>query len=154
METDDSSGVAAAALVSNGPGSIVDVSKPDQLAFGMSLYSLGPFSGPVLGPLIGGVAFQYLDRQWTNWIVLALGGLGLLMMLTVTETYVPLILRRETLRRRRETRDPRWWCQYDRQVSAFNSLTTNLCRPVVLFVKEPTILFINTWYVRVCRCII
>jgi multidrug resistance protein len=139
-------GVAAAALVSNGPGSIVDVSKPDQLALGMSLYSLGPFSGPVLGPFIGGVVFQYLNRRWTNWIVLALGGLAFLMMLTVEETYIPHILRRETSRLRGETGDSQWWCQYDRQVSAFHSLRVSLYRPVVLFITEPTILLINTWY--------
>lgn len=141
------SGVAAAALVSNGPGSVVDVLRPDQLPLGMSLYSLGPFSGPVLGPLIGGVVFAYLDRQWTYWITLALGGCGLLMILTVKETYAPVILRWEVSRLRRETGDLRWWCQYDLRQPVHRALYIGLCRPVALYITEPIILFINTWYV-------
>ncbi|KAI9172684.1 Major facilitator superfamily multidrug transporter mdrA [Paramyrothecium foliicola] len=138
-------GIFAAAMVSNGPGSIVDVSKPDQLALGMSLYSLGPFSGPVLGPLIGGVVFEYLGRRWTNWIIIILGCVGILMMSTVKETYTPEILRRKVAQLRRETKDDRWWCQYDRDVSAFGSIKGNLCRPIVLFFTEPMVWFINVW---------
>lgn len=145
-----SSGIFGAALVSNAPGSIVDVSKPDQLALGMSLYSLGPFSGPVLGPLVGGVVFEHLGRRWTNWIILILGGLGILMMLTVKETYVPEILRRKTTQLRKETKDHRWWCESDREVSAFASVKVNLCRPIVLLFTEPMVLFINAWYGPSC----
>jgi MFS family permease len=132
-------------MVSNGPGTIVDVSKPDQLALAMSLYSLGPFSGPVLGPLIGGVVFEYAGRQWTNWVVLILGGLSIAMMLTVRETYVPEILRRKIIQMRKKASDCQWWCQYDREVSGFGSVKLNLSRPVVLFFTEPIILFINVW---------
>ncbi|KFA65035.1 hypothetical protein S40285_05651 [Stachybotrys chlorohalonatus IBT 40285] len=138
-------GFFAAAMVANGPGSIVDVARPHELALGMSLYSLGPFSGPVLGPLVGGIVFEYLDREWTNWIILILGGLGVAMMFTVKETYVPVILQRKTRLLREETSDPRWWCQYDREVSALDSVRQSLSRPIVLFLTEPMVLFINSW---------
>ncbi|CAI6079553.1 unnamed protein product [Clonostachys chloroleuca] len=142
-------GVFAAVLVSNGPGSIVDVSRPDQLALGMSLYSLGPFSGPVLGPLIGGVVFEHLGRQWTSWIVLILGGLAFLMMLTIRETYVPELVRRKTKQLRSQTKDQRWWCQHDGKESALDSAKVKICRPIILFFTEPTVWFINVWQVGI-----
>lgn len=132
--------------MSNGPGSIFDVSKPEELALGMSIYSLGPFSGPVLGPLVGGVVFEHLGRQWTNWIVLVLGGVGVAAMLTVKETYAPEILRQKVAQLRKKTRDPRWWCRHDREVSVLESIRVNLYRPFALYFKEPICLFINTWY--------
>lgn len=112
----------------------------------MSFYSLGPFSGPVLGPLIGGVVFEHLGREWTNWIVLILGGVGVALMLTVKETYAPEILRQKVARQRKKTGDERWWCRHDHRASAWESVRVNLCRPLSLYFKEPMVLFINTWY--------
>lgn len=112
----------------------------------MSLYSLGPFSGPVLGPLIGGVVFEHLGRQWTSWIVLILGGLAFLMMLTIRETYVPELVRRKTKQLRSQTKDQRWWCQHDGKESALDSAKVKICRPIILFFTEPTVWFINVWY--------
>ncbi|KAM3502670.1 hypothetical protein MY11210_008994 [Beauveria gryllotalpidicola] len=134
-----------AALISNGPGTVVDVSKPEYLAMGMSLFSLGPFNGPVLGPLIGGFVYQYRGWRWTNWIVLVLAGVAFSMMMTVRETYAPRILRKRTEKLQKETGDLRWWCQYDRTIPWWQLVATNLKRPIVLFFTEPIVWFINVW---------
>ncbi|GJN72150.1 hypothetical protein PLICBS_006222 [Purpureocillium lilacinum] len=139
------SGLFGAALVSNGPGTIVDVSKPEHLAMGMSLYSLGPFNGPVLGPLIGGFVYEGLGWRWTNWMVLVLGGVSILMMLTVKETYAPEILRRKAARLRNKSGNPQWWCRYDQRCSSMRLILVNLRRPCVLFFTEPIVWFINVW---------
>ncbi|KJZ74884.1 hypothetical protein HIM_05793 [Hirsutella minnesotensis 3608] len=139
------SGIFGAALVSNGPGTVVDISTPEHLASGMSLYSLGPFNGPVLGPLIGGFVFQALGWRWTNWIVLIMGAVALAMMFTVKETYAPEILRRRASRLRAQSGNPSLWCRYDRDCSAFQMLRMNIMRPCVLFFTEPIVCFINVW---------
>ncbi|RDA96135.1 hypothetical protein CP533_1773 [Ophiocordyceps camponoti-saundersi (nom. inval.)] len=139
------SGLFGAALISNGPGTIVDVSKPENLASGMSLYSLGPFNGPVLGPLIGGFVSQRLGWRWANWIVLILGGVSLVMMVTIKETYAPEILRRKVIRLRNTSGSRDWWCQYDHDSLSTNPFSTNLLRPCVLFFTEPIVWFINIW---------
>ncbi|RDA88644.1 hypothetical protein CP532_4133 [Ophiocordyceps camponoti-leonardi (nom. inval.)] len=138
-------GLFGAALISNGPGTIVDVSKPENLASGMSLYSLGPFNGPVLGPLIGGFVSQRLGWRWANWIILILGGVSLAMMITVKETYGPEILRRRAGRLRKESGSRDWWCQYDRDMLSTRLFRVNLLRPCVLFFTEPIVWFINIW---------
>lgn len=115
---------------------------------GMSIFSLGPFNGPILGPLIGGFVFESRGWRWTNWIVLILAGVALAMMLSVKETYAPEILKRKAARMRKESCEQRWWCQYEKTDSSktqWKTIRSNLARPVVLFFTEPIVWFINIW---------
>lgn len=68
-------------------------------------------------------------------------------MFTVKETYGPTILKRKTARIRKETDDPRWWCQYDQKVSSLHLIKINLSRPFILFATEPILWFMNLWSV-------
>lgn len=132
-------------MVSNGPGTVVDVSNPDYLAKGMSLFSVAPLNGPVTGPLIGGFVFQYLGWRWTNWIALIIAGIAVALILTVKETYPPAILKRKAARMRKETDDPRWWCQHDQKLTTLHLIKVNLSRPFILFATEPILWFMNMW---------
>lgn len=134
-------------MISNSPGSIVDIADPEYLALAMSMWSIAPLNGPSLGPIIGGFVYQYLGWRWDNWIVLILGGVGTLMMATCKETYHPAILKKKAARLRKEMDDPRWWCQYDQKVSSVHLIKINLSRPFVLFATEPILWFLNIWYV-------
>ncbi|ODA83437.1 hypothetical protein RJ55_01951 [Drechmeria coniospora] len=134
-----------AVMISNAPGTVVDISNPDYLARSMSFFGVAPLNGPVTGPIIGGFVFQYLGWRWSNWIVLIMAGLTIALMLTVDETYAPAILKRKAARLRRRTDDPRWWCQYDQRVSTLHLLRVNLSRPFVLFATEPILWFLNFW---------
>ncbi|KAK2049725.1 major facilitator superfamily transporter [Colletotrichum somersetense] len=134
-----------AALIANSPGTIVDISDEEYRALAMSVYSIAPLNGPVTGPLIGGFVFQYMGWRWTNWIVLIIAGVGIVLMLTIRETYAPTILQRKAARMRKETDDPRWWCRYDEKVSKFHLIKLNLSRPFVLSFTEPILWFFNLW---------
>ncbi|KAL7951234.1 major facilitator superfamily domain-containing protein [Trichoderma barbatum] len=134
-----------AAMLSNAPGTVVDVTKPEYLSLGMSVYCVAPLNGPVLGPLIGGFVYQYKGWRWTNWVILILAGSALSALLTLKETYPPAILKRKAARLRKETGDARWWCQYDHKVSTLHLLIVNLSRPLVLVVTEPILLFMDLW---------
>lgn len=145
-------------MISNAPGSVVDVSNPDYLARSMSLFGVAPLNGPVTGPIIGGFVFQYLGWRWANWIVLIMAGLAIALMCTVKETYAPKVLQRKAARMRRQMDDPRYWCQYDQRVSTLHLLKVNLSRPFILFATEPILWFMNFWYGRfraslVCVCV-
>ncbi|KAJ3468450.1 hypothetical protein MRS44_002515 [Fusarium solani] len=128
-----------------GPGSIVDISDPEYLAAAMSMWSIAPLNGPSTGPIIGGFVYQYLGWRWDNWIVLILGGAGVLMMATVKETYHPAILKRKAARLRKENDDPRWWCQYDQKVSTWHLIKINMSRPFKLVATEPILWFMDVW---------
>ncbi|PHH73152.1 hypothetical protein CDD82_5626 [Ophiocordyceps australis] len=134
-----------AVMISNAPGSIVDLSNPEYLARSMSLFCIAPLNGPVTGPIIGGFVFQTMGWRWANWMVLVIAAFTFVLMLTVKETYPPTILKHKAARQRRQTQDPRWWCQYDQRVSTLHLLRVNLCRPLVLFITEPILWFMNIW---------
>lgn len=134
-----------AAMISNGPGTLVDITRPEVLALVMSIWSIAPLNGPVTGPLIGGFVFADLGWRWTAWIVLILAGTSVAMLLTVKETYPPIILKRKAARMRKEMDDPRWWCRYDQRISSLDLLKVNLSRPFILFFTEPILWFLNIW---------
>lgn len=132
-------------MISNSAGTVVDISTEETRAMVMSLWSIAPLNGPVTGPVLGGFIFQYLGWRWDNWIVLILAGVGTLTMLTVKETYAPMILRRKAARMRKETDDERWWSRYDNRISKIDLVKINLMRPFVLFFTEPILWFFNFW---------
>ncbi|KAH8886497.1 MFS general substrate transporter [Thozetella sp. PMI_491] len=135
----------ASVMVSNSPGTIVDITEPDYLALVMSCWSIAPLNGPVTGPLIGGFVYQYLGWRWDNWLVLILGGMAFICMVTVKETYAPAILQKKAALRRKETDDERWWSRYDQKFSTVELLKLNLSRPFILSLTEPILWFFNIW---------
>ncbi|KAI0390899.1 major facilitator superfamily transporter [Xylariaceae sp. FL0594] len=133
------------AMVTNSAGTVVDVSTDENRALFLSLWALAPLNGPVIGPVIGGFAYQYLGWRWDNWIVLILAGAAVLFVLTTKETYAPAILKAKAARRRKETGDERWWTRYHVNLSPIQLIKVNLVRPFVLFFTEPILWFFNLW---------
>jgi hypothetical protein len=76
-------------------------------------------------------------NRWTNWVVLIGAAVGLGMQIIVPETYAPVILRRLTEKKRRESNDDRYWCRFDDKQEFIPALKVNLSRPFVLTVTEP-----------------
>ncbi|KAI6779947.1 putative transporter-like protein [Emericellopsis cladophorae] len=132
-------------MIASSPGTVVDLAHPDYLAFTLSIWSIAPMNAPSTGGIIGGFVFQSLGWRWSNWIILAGGGAGIVMMATCKETYAPTVLKRKTARLRKETGDDRYWCQFDQRVSTWDLLKTNLSRPFVLAATEPILWFMNLW---------
>lgn len=130
-------GFFGSALMSNSPASVNDIVSDKHRALAFGFWSIGPTNGPVYGPIIGGFVFQYLGWRWTNWIVLIGGGVILVLIASVKETYAPVILKRRAARKRKETQNPKWWTRYDDDVSFTSSLGINLKRPFVMLLTEP-----------------
>ena len=130
-------GLFGSALMSNSPASVNDIVSDKHRALAFGFWSIGPTNGPVYGPIIGGFVFQYLGWRWTNWIVLIIGAVVLVLIASVKETYAPVILKRRAARKRKETQDPKWWTRYDDGVGFTSSLNINLKRPFVMLLTEP-----------------
>ncbi|KAH8896783.1 putative MFS transporter [Thozetella sp. PMI_491] len=137
-------GLFGAATISNAPGSIVDIFPPQHLGLGFSLWSVAPFNGPVIGPVIGGFVFASLGWRWDNWLALILSGASVAFLATIRETYAPVILRKRAARKRKVS-DERWWSRYDDKTPFWAQLKLNLSRPFVLAVTEPILWFFNIW---------
>ncbi|KAL1875330.1 hypothetical protein VTK73DRAFT_10114 [Phialemonium thermophilum] len=137
------------AMVSNGPGTVVDIASEEYLALCMSLFSVAPLNGPVSGPIVGGFVFEYLGWRWNSWLAMILGAVAFTCVALTKETYAPAILRRRAVARRKESDDERWWSRYDEKISTFDLLKINLSRPFVLSFTEPILWFFNIW-ISVC----
>jgi MFS family permease len=132
-------------MISNSPGSVADISDEEYRALCMSLWSIAPLNGPVSGPVIGGFVYQYLGWRWDSWLVLIIGGVALVLVCSVKETYAPLILQRKAAKKRKELDDDRWWCRYDNKMTSLELIKINLSRPFILAATEPILWFFNLW---------
>ncbi|KAK3305759.1 major facilitator superfamily domain-containing protein [Chaetomium strumarium] len=137
--------VFGAAMISNSPGTVVDIAQDEYIALCMSFFSIAPLNGPVTGPLIGGFVYEDLGWRWENWLAMILAGLAVVMLAMVKETYAPALLKKKAARMRRETGDERWWCRHDQRISTLALLRINLSRPFVLAATEPILWFFNIW---------
>jgi multidrug resistance protein len=137
--------IAGAAMISNAPGTVSDITSDEYRALAFSIWSLGPMNGPVIGPLIGGFVFQALGWRWTNWVVMIGAGTSWFMVFMIKETYAPAILRAKSAKKRKETDDNRWFSRYDDKKLFWPLLRENLYRPLSMAVSEPICIFWNVY---------
>nr|KAK5450863.1 hypothetical protein LTR18_000879 [Exophiala xenobiotica] len=135
----------ASALIANAPGSIADLISDEYRSTAFSVWSIGPMNGPVVGPVIGGFVTETMGWRWTNWIVMIWAGLAFALLLTVKETYAPVLLQRKTKKLRRAENDERYWSRYDVRVGFVELMKINLSRPFIMAVTEPICIFWNVY---------
>ncbi|KAF6817045.1 MFS multidrug resistance [Colletotrichum musicola] len=74
-------GGASASVQAVGAGTIADIWEPRERGRAMSIFYLGPLTGPLLAPIIGGALSQRFGWQSTMWALAIYGGLVLIMIL-------------------------------------------------------------------------
>lgn len=103
---------------------------------------------PILGPLIAPVAAGFLSDRYgfrpVFWLLLVFSVLlFILFVITLPETYSPVLLRLKAAKRREETGDERYWCRLDREdFSIQNIVTKVLARPLIMY-TEPIVALIS-----------
>jgi len=125
-------------------GSIADLWGPLERVFAFPVFANAAFSGPVLGPVMGGYIVMNLDWRWCEWITLIISGLCLaLVVLFQPETYAPILLKWRAEHLRRVTGDDRFAAQFEIRSDTFwQRLGTALYRPFLLTSKEPIVMLI------------
>ncbi|KUI58486.1 MFS antiporter QDR3 [Cytospora mali] len=71
-------GGAAASVQAVGAGTISDLWEPFERGRAMGIFYLGPLTGPLFAPIIGGALAQGFNWQATMWFVTAFGGCNLI----------------------------------------------------------------------------
>ncbi|KAI9005541.1 major facilitator superfamily domain-containing protein [Hyaloraphidium curvatum] len=96
-------GIFAAASLTNAGGVIGDIFLPAQRAYPMTVFSLMPFLGPVLGPVISG--YMGISFGWRSVFIFlsAFSGASLCLAWFVPETYHPVLLTRKAKQIRKAT---------------------------------------------------
>ncbi|TVY81423.1 Efflux pump radE [Lachnellula suecica] len=89
-------GMAGVAVITCGSGTIVDMMPPENRGVAMSLWSVGPLLGPVIGPVCAGFLVEALGWRWA-------GSATIISFLVFRKTYAPELLEQKAARLRKET---------------------------------------------------
>jgi MFS family permease len=114
----------------------------------MSLFSLMPFAGPSIGPIISGfISVSGTSWRWVFWILTIFAGVCLVVILfLIPETYAPKILQQKAIRLRKETGEQRWYAPLERQDTSFRArLETILLKPFIMLALEPMLMAVTLY---------
>ncbi|KAK0706136.1 major facilitator superfamily domain-containing protein [Lasiosphaeria miniovina] len=146
---------ASAGVTLTGP-IMADMFRAEDRGMSIAIAQVLPYLGPSLGPVVGGVATQYVRWQWTFWIVCVFSAvLTLVVLAVVPESYTPVLLRR--LKEAAESAQaggpastasrlgPSWRRPRLALPSGYLALLgTNLMRPIRMLVHRPIIQIVCT----------
>ncbi|KAG5730017.1 hypothetical protein E4T56_gene20192 [Termitomyces sp. T112] len=140
-------GFCGSAFLSVAGGSISDLFSDSTVANPMAVYTISPFIGPVLGPLLSGFINQNLYWRWTFriqtiWVFIQYIALFIL----VPETYTPILLRKKARRLREDTGITTYWAPLDRENShLLTAIAISCYRPFQLMIFDRMALLLNLW---------
>lgn len=133
------SGFFGSAFLSVAGGAIADIFDKDQIGVPMAIYTTSAFLGPSLGPIIGG-ALYHENYKWTFITLLITSGCCLVViMLTIPETYKPMLLMRKAKRLRKEKNDERYYAALEvtrEQTSLLSAILLSTRRPFGLLLRD------------------
>lgn len=142
------SGTFAASPLTNSGGVIADMWDAKTRGVALSLFSLAPFAGPALGPIVSG--FIYVTGtswRWLFWVCTIFSGVCLvLVVLTLPETYAPIILLKKAKRIRKETGDDRYKAPIELvKIEWKDRLNKTLLKPFIMLGQEPMLLVMTIY---------
>ncbi|VVT48717.1 uncharacterized protein SAPINGB_P001916 [Magnusiomyces paraingens] len=97
-------GLFGAPVLAIAAGTIADLWDLDMLVTAMTIFSIAPLAGPILGPIIGGYALQNFNTSWNMvfYIQLIFAGVAIPFLIIMPETFKPVILKNREKKREKE----------------------------------------------------
>lgn len=140
-------GFCGSAFLSVAGGSVSDLFSNHKVGNPMAVYTLSPFFGPIIGPLISGFMNQHLNWRWTyRLLIIWIFCQWMALLVFVPETYAPVILKRKAARLRKTTGDDRYWAPLDRQhKSLAHSMAISIYKPFQLLLFDRMALLLDIW---------
>ena len=127
-------------------GSISDLWSPLERGYIFPMFANAAFTGPLLGPVIGGFIAQspLVSWRWTEWTTLIWSGVILVIIsLFLPETFPPILLKWKAKHIRDLTGDDRYRGSIEvRQETFLVRLRRALYRPFLLTSREPIIMLL------------
>ena len=150
-------GTFAAAPLTNSGALIADVWDAESRGKALAMFTLAPFAGPALGPTVAGfIIVGGASWRWVFWVLTLFAGLcWVQIVLTLPETYAPIILVQKAKRLRKETGDERYYAPMEKQekVSFSRRLSSTLGRPFIILAHEPMLIAMTAYMSFVYGCI-
>ncbi|KAJ3544006.1 hypothetical protein NM688_g5793 [Phlebia brevispora] len=140
-------GFCSAAFLSVAGGSVSDLFDNTKIATPMAVYTMSPFIGPVLGPIVAGFISQNTNWRWIFRVLIIWTFVQFIMLLLlVPETYAPVLVKNKAARLRKATGDDRYWAPLDRrQHSMLHAMVLSCYVPFKLLFLDPMALLLDLW---------
>ncbi|KAI0630260.1 MFS general substrate transporter [Trametes polyzona] len=140
-------GLCGSAFLSVAGDSVSDLFDNHHVATPMAVYTVSPFIGPVIGPLMAGFVVQNTDWRWCYRVLLIWQFVqNVLLVLCVPETYVPVILKRKAQKLRKSTGNEKYYAPLERQEHSLARMILNSCStPFKLLMTDRMALALDVW---------
>jgi multidrug resistance protein len=150
-------GCAASSPLANSGALMSDIWDNKTRGKAVALFTLAPFAGPSMGPVVGGYIGISTSVSW-RWLfyVLAIfaGSCLALIVFTLPETYAPIILRNKARALRKSTGDDRYYAPIEAKVVPLGERISNIVtKPVKILFLEPMLGLITVYMSFVYGCL-
>ncbi|TCD68281.1 hypothetical protein EIP91_011247 [Steccherinum ochraceum] len=149
-------GTFASAPLTNSGAVMADLWDPQTRGKALAFFTLAPFAGPSIAPLVAGfMATSGVSWRWIFWVLTLFAGVCLIVLFfTLPETYAPILLVRKAQRMRKETGDERYWAPMEKKkVSIGQRMEEVISRPFKILVREPMLIAITLYMSFIYGCI-
>jgi len=131
-------------------GTLSDIWDPFERVYTFPVFANAAFMGPLIGPVVGGYIAQSSSQlpapmwRWCEWVTLLMSGLVFtLVVLTLPETFPPVLLKWKAQHLRKLTGDDRYRAEVEVRMEPFTKrLVKALYRPFLLTIFEPIVLLV------------
>ncbi|GJE99749.1 MFS general substrate transporter [Phanerochaete sordida] len=113
-----------------------------------SLFTVAPFAGPTLAPMVSGfIAVSGTSWRWAYWVVTIFAGTCVpLVFFTIPETYSPVLLARKAKKLRDNSGDDRYWAPLEKESTKIGAEVQRILgTPFALMVKEPMLIALTMY---------
>ena len=139
-------GMAGAAPLTMGGGTIADIFPAEQRAGAMAIWSMGPLLGPVLGPVAGGFLVKAKGWRWVFWIIAIFAAFfSALLFFLGRETYAPTLLARKTKRLQKSTGNTNLRSKLDSGLPPREIFLRSIVRPMKMLLRSPIVLLMSVY---------
>ncbi|KAF9464294.1 MFS general substrate transporter [Collybia nuda] len=140
-------GTFAACPLSNSGALISDIWDAETRGKALAIFAVTPFAGPALGPAVAGFLGEKTDWRWVFWLLTIFSGVCWIMILvTIPETYAPIILVYKARKLRKSTGDSRYYAALEKNRPRPHQLFDKvLARPFKVLFHEPMLIAITAY---------
>ncbi|KAJ6506234.1 MFS polyamine transporter [Mycena vitilis] len=143
-------GFFAVAPLVNAGGVIADIWSVQSRGLATSMFSASVFLGPVMGPIVAGyIVESSLSWRWVFWVMMIFAGTcTTIMILTLPETYAPVLLANRLKARRKanpEATQHLYAAREKQDWSVRGVLNRTLFRPFKMLAGEPILVLVTVY---------
>ncbi|EJD05266.1 MFS transporter [Fomitiporia mediterranea MF3/22] len=140
------SGFVGSAFLSVAGGSVSDLFTNDAVATPMAIYTISPFAGPVIGPLLSGFINQNTNWRWTYYMQIIWAFTELVaLVIFVPETYEPAILKNKARRLRKHHNSDIYAPLELEHKGLFHAIFFSCYKPFELLLFDRMALLLDLW---------